>query len=69
MEHANRANEDAQRNIKRYAEQIRELQRQIDEDQRKREDFQEKYLNEEKKLQIIQQERFELIGNLENVCI
>ena len=61
------ANEDALRNAKRYTEQIKELQAQIDEDQHKREEFREKYLSTEKRLQSAKQEQQESIVGLETV--
>lgn len=67
LEHANRANEDAQKNSKRYADQIKELQQQIDEDQQKREEFREKHLAEEKRYQAAKQEHEELLINVETV--
>uniref|UniRef100_A0A914R5V6 Uncharacterized protein n=1 Tax=Parascaris equorum TaxID=6256 RepID=A0A914R5V6_PAREQ len=39
LDHANKANADAQKTIKRYQEQIRELQLQIEDEQRQKEDL------------------------------
>ena len=68
LEHANRANEDAQKNIRRYGDQVKELQMQIDEDQRRREEFREKYMTAEKKFQQVKQEQQDLMVALETVC-
>lgn len=68
LEHANRANEDAQKNLKRYAEQVKELQQQVDENQRSRQEFHEKYLMMDKRYQSTRAEQQELVANLETVC-
>jgi predicted nucleic acid-binding Zn-ribbon protein len=39
LDHANKANADAQKNIKKYQEQIRELQMQVEDEQRQRDDL------------------------------
>lgn len=57
MDHATRANEDAQKNARKYADQIAELQAVIDEEQRRREEFRENFLNAEKKLAAVQMEK------------
>uniref|UniRef100_A0A915EFF8 Myosin motor domain-containing protein n=1 Tax=Ditylenchus dipsaci TaxID=166011 RepID=A0A915EFF8_9BILA len=67
LEHANRANDDAQKNAKRYVDQIKELQNQINEDQQKREEFREKFLSEEKRFQTVKQEQQELAVNVETI--
>jgi len=67
LEHANRANEDAQKIIRRYGDQCKELQAQIDEDQRRRNEFREKYLTAEKRYQSLKQEHEELSLALETV--
>ncbi|KAI6239365.1 CRE-MYO-2 protein [Aphelenchoides fujianensis] len=64
-DHAGRANQDAQRNIQRYGDQVRELQKVIDEEQRKREEFRENYITTEKKLVTAKQEQEELVTNIE----
>lgn len=69
LEHANRANEDAQKNIRRYGDQVKELQVQIDEDQRRREEFREKYMTAEKKFQSVKQEQQDLMVALETVLL
>ena len=68
LEHANRANEDAQKNIRRYGDQCKELQTQIDEDQRRRNEFREKFLTAEKRYQSLKHEHEELALALETVC-
>lgn len=39
LDHANKANADAQKNIKRYQEQVRELQLQVEDEQRQKDDL------------------------------
>lgn len=39
LDHANKANADAQKTIKRYQEQIRELQMQVEDEQRQKDDL------------------------------
>ncbi|KAI3415402.1 Myosin N-terminal SH3-like domain [Globodera pallida] len=65
LEHANRANEEAQKNIRRYGDQQKELQAQIEEDQRRRDDFREKFMSSEKRLQQTKQEQDDLTVALE----
>lgn len=67
LEHANRANEDAHKNVHRYGEQVKELQAQIDEDQRRRDEFREKFMSTEKKLQQVKQEQQDLMVAFETV--
>lgn len=67
LEHANRANDEAQKNIHRYNDQCKELQAQIDEDQRRRNEFREKFLIAEKRYQSLKQEHEELTLALETV--
>uniref|UniRef100_A0A158R688 Myosin motor domain-containing protein n=1 Tax=Syphacia muris TaxID=451379 RepID=A0A158R688_9BILA len=61
LDHAVRANDDAQKNSKRYADQIVELQAVIDDEQRRREEFRENFLNAEKKLAAAQVEKEDLM--------
>ena len=42
--HAKKANEEAEKNLKRYGDRICELQQQIEDKQRRRNDFQERFL-------------------------
>uniref|UniRef100_A0A0K0EJG7 Myosin head n=1 Tax=Strongyloides stercoralis TaxID=6248 RepID=A0A0K0EJG7_STRER len=67
MDHANRANAEAQKNIKRYTEQIRELQQNIDEEQRRRDEFRDNFLNIEKKLAAAKSEQEEIYTQIENI--
>uniref|UniRef100_A0A0N4ZXJ8 Myosin motor domain-containing protein n=1 Tax=Parastrongyloides trichosuri TaxID=131310 RepID=A0A0N4ZXJ8_PARTI len=67
MDHANRANAEAQKNIKRYTEQIRDLQQHIDEEQRRRDEFRDNYLNIEKKLAVAKSEQEEIYSQIENI--
>ncbi|CEF60973.1 Myosin heavy chain [Strongyloides ratti] len=67
MDHANRANAEAQKNIKRYTEQIRELQQNIDEEQRRRDEFRDNFLNIEKKLAAAKSDQEEIYTQIENI--
>ncbi|KAK6019874.1 myosin head [Ostertagia ostertagi] len=67
LDHANRANEDAQKNVRRYMDQTRELQQTIDEEQKRREEFRELLLSSERKLAAAKQEQEELIVKLEAI--
>ncbi|ETN77931.1 hypothetical protein NECAME_10688 [Necator americanus] len=67
LDHANRANEDAQKNVKRYMDQMRELQQTIDEEQKRREEFRELLLTSERKLAAAKQEQEELVVKLEAI--
>ncbi|CAJ0600448.1 unnamed protein product [Cylicocyclus nassatus] len=66
-DHANRANEDAQKNIRRYMDQTRELQQTIDEEQKRREEFRELLLASERKLAAAKQEQEECVVRLESI--
>ncbi|MFH4975662.1 hypothetical protein AB6A40_002371 [Gnathostoma spinigerum] len=61
LDHATLANSDAQKNLKKYQEQIRELQQQIEIEQKNREEIREQYLNMEKKATILQAEKEEMV--------
>uniref|UniRef100_A0A7E4ZQZ6 Myosin-3 n=1 Tax=Panagrellus redivivus TaxID=6233 RepID=A0A7E4ZQZ6_PANRE len=65
LDHANKANADAQKNLKRHQEQIRELQLQVEEEQRSRDDIREQYLNAEKRATLLQSEKEEILVALE----
>ncbi|VDO39101.1 unnamed protein product [Haemonchus placei] len=67
LDHANRANEDAQKNVRRYMDQTRELQQTIDEEQKRREEFRELLLCSERKLAAAKQEQEELVVKLEAI--
>jgi len=66
LDHANKANADAQKNIKKYQEQIRELQLQVEDEQRQRDDLREQYNNSEKRGAILQSEKEELSVSAES---
>uniref|UniRef100_A0A914D206 Myosin tail domain-containing protein n=1 Tax=Acrobeloides nanus TaxID=290746 RepID=A0A914D206_9BILA len=67
LDMANKTNVDAQKNIKKFIAQIQELQVQVEEEQRKREEFRENYLMAEKKLSIILAEKDDLLVNREQL--
>ncbi|KAK6055867.1 myosin head [Cooperia oncophora] len=52
LDHANKANVDAQKTLKRLFDQVKELQGQVDDEQRNREEIRENYLAAEKRLAI-----------------
>lgn len=58
---ANKTNVDAQKSIKKFHAQIQELQVQVEEEQRKREEFRENYLMAEKKLNVIMAEKDDVL--------
>uniref|UniRef100_A0A0N5AE54 Paramyosin n=1 Tax=Syphacia muris TaxID=451379 RepID=A0A0N5AE54_9BILA len=61
LDHANQANADAQKNLRKYQDQIRELQQQVEIEQRNREEIRDQYQNMEKKATVLQSEKEELI--------
>ncbi|VDK63901.1 unnamed protein product [Onchocerca ochengi] len=65
LDHANRANVDAQKTIKRYQDNIRELQTQVEDEQRQRDELREQMNVMERRLQALQSEKEELTGDLE----
>ena len=65
LDQANKANIDAQKNLKRYQETVRELQQQIDDEQRAREQLNGQLQHAEKRVQILQQEKDELTNGLD----
>ncbi|CAI5453365.1 unnamed protein product [Caenorhabditis angaria] len=65
LDHANRANADAQRTIKKYMDTVRELQSQIEEEQRQKDEIREQFLNSEKRNAILQSEKDELVQQAE----
>lgn len=67
LDHANKANEDAQKNIRRYLEQIKEIQQAIGEEQRRRDEFRENLVTAEKKLSTTKGEHDELVGLVDNL--
>ncbi|CAD6189770.1 unnamed protein product [Caenorhabditis auriculariae] len=52
LDHANKANVDAQKNLKKLFDQVKELQGQVDDEQRRREEIRENYLAAEKRLAV-----------------
>ncbi|KHJ98009.1 myosin head [Oesophagostomum dentatum] len=60
LDHANRANADAQKTIKKYMETVRELQLQVEDEQRQKDEIREQFLNSEKRNAILQTEKEEL---------
>ncbi|XGW09174.1 hypothetical protein V3C99_011464 [Haemonchus contortus] len=66
LDHANKANADAQKNLKRYQEQIRELQLQVEEEQRQRDEIREQFFNAEKRATLLQSEKEELLVSNES---
>ncbi len=64
LDHANKANMDAQKNIKRYLEQIKELQMQVEEEQRQRDETREYLNNSERRCAMLQVEKEESLNNL-----
>jgi len=58
---------DAQKNIKRYGDQIRESQSQVEEEQRLREQFREQYLNADKRVSIALSEKEDLAITIEQL--
>jgi myosin heavy chain 6/7 len=67
LDHANKANADAQKNLKKYQEQVRELQMQVEEEQRQRDDVREQYITAEKRCTLLQSEKEEMIVALDQV--
>lgn len=67
LDHANKANADAQKNIKRYLEQIKEIQTQVEEEQRHRDELRDQLGVYEKRAGILQGEKDEVIAALEGV--
>ncbi|EFP05608.1 hypothetical protein GCK72_018221 [Caenorhabditis remanei] len=65
LDHANRANADAQKTIKKYMETVRELQVQIEEEQRQKDELREQFFASEKRNAILQAEKDELAQQAE----
>jgi len=66
-DHANRANADAQKNIKRCVEQLKELQTQVEEEQRSRDETRDQLKTSEKRCVALAQEKEELLHQLDAV--
>ncbi|VDK52965.1 unnamed protein product [Anisakis simplex] len=69
LDHANKANVDAQKNIKKYQDNIRELQTQIEDEQHQRDEIREQVNVTERRSQILQSEKEDLAVQLEQVRI
>ncbi|KAI1720615.1 myosin head (motor domain) domain-containing protein [Ditylenchus destructor] len=65
LDHANKAYTDAQKTIKKHQDQIRELQMQVEDEQRQRDELREQYFNSEKRNAILQSEKEELLVQAE----
>ncbi|PAV86100.1 hypothetical protein WR25_24427 isoform B [Diploscapter pachys] len=65
LDHANRANADAQRTIKKYIETVRELQLQVEDEQRQKDEIREQLLSSERRNALLQQEKDELAQQAE----
>ncbi|CAB01576.2 Myosin-3 [Caenorhabditis elegans] len=65
LDHANRAYADAQKTIKKYMETVQELQFQIEEEQRQKDEIREQFLASEKRNAILQSEKDELAQQAE----
>ncbi|KAK5972438.1 MYOsin heavy chain structural protein, partial [Trichostrongylus colubriformis] len=61
LDHSNKANADAQKNLKRYQDTTRELQMQVEEEQRLKEEAREQVMVAERRAQITQQEKDDLV--------
>uniref|UniRef100_A0A0K0D9T0 Myosin motor domain-containing protein n=1 Tax=Angiostrongylus cantonensis TaxID=6313 RepID=A0A0K0D9T0_ANGCA len=57
LDHANKANVDAQKNLKKYQDSVRELQLQVEEEQRQRDDAREQAMIAERRAQIAERAR------------
>uniref|UniRef100_A0A914UJZ5 Myosin heavy chain n=1 Tax=Plectus sambesii TaxID=2011161 RepID=A0A914UJZ5_9BILA len=60
LDHANKANMDAQKNIKRHQDQVRELQTQIEDEQRQREELRDQVNIAERRAAMLQTEKEDL---------
>ncbi|PIO76295.1 myosin tail [Teladorsagia circumcincta] len=66
LDHANKANVDAQKTLKRLFDQVKELQGQVDDEQRNREEIRENYLAAEKRLAIALAETEDLVQKIDS---
>ncbi|KHJ97615.1 myosin head [Oesophagostomum dentatum] len=66
LDHANKANVDAQKSLKRLFDQVKELQGQVDDEQRHREEIRENYLAAEKRLAIALAETEEVLQRIDS---
>jgi chromosome segregation ATPase len=60
LDHANKANSDAQKNLRRFQDQIKEVQLQIEDEQRQKDEAREQCQNAERRMGVLQQEKDEL---------
>ncbi|CAJ0577053.1 unnamed protein product, partial [Mesorhabditis spiculigera] len=65
LDHANKANADAQKTIKRYGETVKDMQVQMDEEQRVREELKDTAHIAERRAQILQAEKEDLVNAYE----
>ncbi len=68
LDHANKANADAQKNIKRYLEQIKELQMQVEEEQRQRDETRDHLSAAERRCSLLNAEKDEALNGFTSVC-
>uniref|UniRef100_A0AAF5I0Q2 Myosin motor domain-containing protein n=1 Tax=Strongyloides stercoralis TaxID=6248 RepID=A0AAF5I0Q2_STRER len=66
LDHASKANIDAQKNIKRYQDNVRELQTQLEEEQHHKEELRDSLNLIERRAQLLQSEKEDLVINYEN---
>uniref|UniRef100_A0A0K0CTS5 Myosin head n=1 Tax=Angiostrongylus cantonensis TaxID=6313 RepID=A0A0K0CTS5_ANGCA len=66
LDHANKANVDTQKTLKRLIDQVKELQGQVDDEQRYREEIRENYLAAEKRLAIALAESEDLAQRIDS---
>ena len=65
LDHANKANSDAQKNLRRFQEQIKEIQLQIEDEQRQKDEAREQHQNAERRLGSLQTEKDDLRHHFE----
>ncbi|KAF1768356.1 hypothetical protein GCK72_000168 [Caenorhabditis remanei] len=65
LDHANKANVDAQKNLKKLFDQVKELQGVVDDEQRRREEIRENYLAAEKRLAVALSESEDLAHRID----
>ncbi|KAK0395608.1 hypothetical protein QR680_001355 [Steinernema hermaphroditum] len=67
LDHANKANQDAQKTIKSYLEQLKTLQTQVEEEQRQRDSCKENLMSAEKRLVVAESEKEDLLAEVAQV--
>ncbi|CAI4223566.1 unnamed protein product [Auanema sp. JU1783] len=65
LDHSNKAGVDAQKNLKRYQDHIRDLQLQVEEEQRMKEEHRDQASSAERRSQVLQQEKEDLVVGYE----